>query len=114
MVAEKYDPQIQRILDNPGVYILHDPVMKPAVVPVFSANGQIHSMQLDEVLSPSGLKPGIDIEGPVQPMSDRVDRCMFQERIKALRSLLAKIREQGLTTENRESILYELSIGENP
>ena len=50
-MADEIPADIQRMIDNPGMYITGDTQSPEANVPIWSESGKLWSMKLDEVLA---------------------------------------------------------------
>jgi len=71
MVRKKHPPLVESMIANQGLYVLHDPHAFDRFWPVYSLNGKLYSMQLDEELNPSDFVQGTLVEGPVKFQMDR-------------------------------------------
>jgi len=73
MVRESYPPSIEKMIANPGLYVLFDARYPRAMVPVISNAGKLYSMNVDEELDPSRFILGGLVDGPVKYLSERTD-----------------------------------------
>lgn len=70
--AEEIDlvqPQVKKILENPGFYIGTDPRHPNVLVPLWVDDGKVFSMKIDNELKPDRFLDGIAFSGPFLPES---------------------------------------------
>lgn len=60
---------VQEMLDNEGLYLAFDPEASEALVPIYSRNGKLHAIKLEEgALDPRGFFDRTRFHGPFWPL----------------------------------------------
>ena len=62
---KKILPEIQKMLEKDGLYLLVDPRQPNKGCPIWVQGGVAHSMQLDASLCPHGFFENLKIQGPL-------------------------------------------------
>jgi hypothetical protein len=68
--TSKILPEVQAMIDNPGLYLCINPAILGGtipVVPIYSHNGTLYAMKLDVRLNPLGFYPAQKFSGPLLP-----------------------------------------------
>ena len=106
-------PAVQRMVDEPGVYVVGDITDPGANVPIVSILGLLHSVVLDEVLDPSRFLPTMTVNGPFRADVPSFDLMSHLERQQAfsLKTFGPGLRTEGLIDHIQKELI---EIAEHP